>query len=487
MKNFNKFTTKTLIIQIKALLRKGGLKLKLISFITLAILITITLQNLFTIPLIKDYIEKKIFDVSTTSIERIADFSRHALLERTYENRLNLKESINQMQLNNIEGLLDISIYERNKDNDNVTFDYLAGFTQEIKLDDKLLASLNNSVSDDVTYDNDVISVDNISRNTYRFVKPILYAHKDSTILLGVAILHYDKEEITRVVKKIINLILMVTFFIVLISIIIVYYLGVRFTKPILSITKAATDVSNGNLDIDLKITTNDEIEDLAERFNEMVNGLRERNKMQIFVSDSTMCMIKKDSSHPLILGGEYLTLTFLFSDIRNFTAMSEYKKPNDIVSIINFYLHLQSEIIKENGGDIDKFIGDEIMASFSGTDATTRAIKSAIAIQTMIKKENINREYNGKTVCDVGIGINRGEVLVGNIGSNERMDFTSIGLTVNLASRLCSTAKAKQILIEQKTYDEINADYSAEIKKPITVKGITNPVPIYSIMDKEF
>ncbi len=468
------------------LIRKGGLKLKLIGFIVTVILITVTVLSTFIIQLMKSSIETKAFEVATTSIERIADFSTHALLERSYENRVTLNEMINDIRLSKIEGLLDVSIYERQKTNTASAFKYLAGFghyDEGTLLDDaKLIGSLNDAMAGSVTYDTREIITKEGEVEAYRFIKPILYTFQDRTILLGVVILYYDKEAITGIVKRAIRFALLIAAAIVLLTVVLVYFAGLRFTRPILAVADAATDVSQGKLDVRLDITTNDEIGELADRFNRMVTGLREREKMQKFVSGSTMSMIQEDSTRQLILGGEYRTLTFLFSDIRGFTAMSETMKPDEVVEVINFYLNLQSEIIKSHGGDIDKFVGDEIMASFSGDDAVERAIQSAVEIQTRIAEENAKRSQSGETVCNVGIGINKGEVTVGNIGSHDRMDFTSIGSVVNLAARLCSSAAAGQILIEQSTRDEADDSYKTQPEEPITVKGISHPVAVSSI-----
>jgi len=179
---------------------------------------------------------------------------------------------------------------------------------------------------------------------------------------------------------------------ILLLASLFIYFIGVRFTRPILEITKSATSVAEGDLNIKLDIKTNDEIENLADHFNAMAKSLKEKEKMQKFVSGSTMDMIQSRQAKDINLGGEYRKLTFLFSDIRGFTAMSEEKSPSEVISIVNFYLDLQSQIIKENGGDIDKFIGDEIMASFRGEDATNKALKCALAIQESISKENLKR-----------------------------------------------------------------------------------------------
>lgn len=467
------------------LLRKGGLTLKLITFVLFAIVITVSVQNLFIIPIIKTYIEEKSFEVSSATIERISDFSSFTLLERTYENHLSLSDAIKKIQLSNTQGIVGVSIYQRQKDDNNISFNYLAGFgldNKDFPLDEKLLNSLDNAQSDSVTYDSFKIKLNNKIVETYRFVKPIIYIYQNRPVLLGVTLLYYDKEVINSVVEKMIHLISTITIAILLLATLFVYFIGSRLTKPILQITKAAEEVSRGNLNIKLDIKTNDQIEDLAKQFNKMIYSLQNHEKVQKFVSRSTMDMIYKDSTCQT-LGAQHRTLTFLFSDIRDFTVLSETKEPQEVIIIINFYLNLQSKIIKGNGGDIDKFIGDEIMASFSGLDATKKAIKSAVEIQTLIKEENIKRKKEGNTICEVGIGINHGEVVVGNIGSNNRMDFTSIGAVVNIASRLCSFAKASEILIEKNTYDTSNSKCKVKPKEPIVAKGMSKPLYSYSCL----
>jgi len=446
-------------------------------------LIAISVQTIFTIPLIKTYIEKKAFVISTTTLERISEFSSFALLERTYENRLSLNDLIKKIKLSKIDGVVGVSIYQRQKKDNKFDFNYLAGFGVKNTLDNKLIKSLNNSMTNNITYTDYTLIHNNKTINTYRFIKPIMYTYQNQNILLGITILYYDKSTINSVVDEMIDLVVRITIAVLLLAILFVYFIGVKFTRPILQITKAAKDVSNGNLDINLNIKTNDEIEHLGEQFNKLVFSLQEHEKMQKFVSTSTMNMIQEDSTCQPLLGGEHRTLTYLFCDIRGFTAMSEKKEPSEVISIVNFYLNLQSNIIKENGGDIDKFIGDEIMASFCGENATQRALHSAIDIQKAIAEANIQRNEKNLTTCEVGIGINHGEVIVGNIGSHERMDFTSIGLTVNLAARLCSFAKAGEIIIEKDTYEISGADCIVKVKTPIVAKGITKPLATYSII----
>lgn len=377
-------------------------------------------------------------------------------------------------------------VYQRQKKDTGFSFKYLSGFgikQDKNNLNKKLLKSINNSITNSVTYDDYTLIQNHKKLDTYRFIKPIIYTYKHQNILLGVSILYYNKATINNVVHNMIDLVIQITFAILLVAILLVYFISIRFTKPILQIAKAAQDVSHGNLDINLKVKTNDEIEHLANQFNKLVYSLQEHEKMQKYVSNSTLNMIQDDSTCQKDFVAEHRTLTYLFCDIRGFTAMSEKKDPSQVISIVNFYLNLQSNIIKENGGDIDKFIGDEVMASFCGENATIKALQSAIEIQKAIGEANQQREKENLTVCEVGIGINQGEVIVGNIGSQDRMDFTSIGLNVNLASRLCSLAKAKEIIIEKETYDKSGATCIVKLKTPITIKGISKPLATYSII----
>jgi len=480
------FQIMSLVNKVPFLRRLSGLKLKLISFAIISITLTVIIINAITINLMSSSIEKKAFEVSTTTIERIGDFASLVLLERTYDNTLNLNEMIKNIRTSNIEGLLDISIYQSVKSKDGIDYEYLSGFdlnkAGDKLVDGDLIKKLNEEKQTELFYDSQSFELNEISADAYRFIKPITYKFQNQTIPLGVVILQYDKEAINGVITKVINVALLITILILSITIIFIYFASSHFTQPILSIAEAATDVSEGKLDVNLNINTNDEIQELANRFNDMTKGLREREKMQNFVSGSTMNMINDDSKDKLMLGGEYETLTFLFSDIRGFTAMSEDKSPADVVSIINFYLNLQSEIIKKNNGDIDKFVGDEIMATFSGENATKNAIQSSIDIQHAIYQENVKRKLVNDTICEVGIGINQGEVIVGNIGSNNRMDFTSIGSAVNLAARLCSHAEIGEVLVSEKTYDEANVNFDIIPKEPIQVKGFTKAISLYSI-----
>ncbi len=467
--------------RVARLIKRGGIKAKLIGFVAVLIFVTITILSIFSIQLMKNSIEEKAFEVAASTLNRIADFSSLPLLERSYESKLNLEEVLKELKNSQIEGLLHINIYAHEKVGEDSRYGYFAGFdgVEGENLENaELIKRLNADSTGLILRD----SMKYEGRDVYRFVKPIFYNYKGKRLLLGVALLHYDKEAINGAIKKVLHTILLLSGVILVAALLIVYYVGLKYTRPILEIADAATKVHDGNLDITLKIDTNDELEELAKRFNHMVGGLKEKRHMQKYVSDSTIGMIQNSSYAELNLGGEYRELTILFSDIRNFTALSETKKPDEVVEIVNFYLDLQSEIIKRYSGDIDKFVGDEVMVAFSGEGSIDRAMACAVSIQEKILSENITREQRAQTICEVGIGICYGGVIVGNIGSKDRMDCTSIGSTVNLAARLCSQAAPAQILIEATSYEQSQKIHIADMNWPIEVKGFSVPVKTYRI-----
>ncbi len=474
---------------IKQLLYKGGLRLKLISFVFISIFLAISVQNYFIIPFIKDNIEKKVFEISSTTIEHISDFSSFALLERTYENRLSLNDTIERLKESKLDGLLGIAIYERQKDTQGKShFQYISGFGEKVKtipLQKSLIEYLNNPTTEHVTYDSYTIKNGPETIEAYRFIRPILYKYKGENILLGFTLLYYDKKAISNIIDQVLDYIYTIATIILLLSTLYVYFIGSRMTQPILEITKASAAITQGKLDVHLDVHTNDEIQNLANHFNTMIDWLREKDKLQKFVSNSTVTMIKNNPNTPVILGGEYKNLTFLFCDIRDFTSLNEIKTPQEVIKIVNFYFSLQAKIIKKNHGDIDKFIGDEIMASFSGKDGSLNAIKSAIEIQQAIKRDNALRESQLLTICQVGIGISKGEVIVGNVGYNEHMDYTAIGLAVNMTSRLCSYAKAGEIIIDKKTFATSGYKCNYSLTEPLTLKGISHDVIACSISSK--
>jgi adenylate cyclase len=189
-----------------------------------------------------------------------------------------------------------------------------------------------------------------------------------------------------------------------------------------------------------------------------------------------------QDNPDSLVLGGERKYCTFLFTDVRGFTAMSEKLEPEEVTEIMNKALTIQADAVKKYGGMVDKYIGDAMMAIFNAPinlpDHETLSVLCAEEIQENIKKANLGVE--------IGIGVNTGYAVIGNMGSETRFDYTAIGDAVNLAARLESSTKevGEDIVIGYNTIHVEN--FSSEIilkeLKSIYVKGKEKPIQIYTI-----
>ena len=247
-------------------------------------------------------------------------------------------------------------------------------------------------------------------------------------------------------------------------------------TQPIGQLVEATRHVAEGRYDRPLTLVRADELGDLAASFNLMTAGLRERADMQKFVSHSTVEMIQRHS--PAEEQGARREITLLFCDIRGFTAFAAERPPEEAVRVLNRYLHLQADLVTRGGGDIDKFMGDAVFAHFVGPEMALDAIKCAVEIQRAVRQAPV-----GDTTLPplaVGIGIATGDVIVGSIGSADRLDYTAVGPAVNLASRLCAAAEPHEILLSESTFAMVRDLIAAEPVAPLVVKGFTEPVRAY-------
>jgi adenylate cyclase len=194
------------------------------------------------------------------------------------------------------------------------------------------------------------------------------------------------------------------------------------------------------------------------------------------------------ENDEMLNLGGQEQEATILFSDIRGFTSMSETMAPNEVVETLNDYFNLMIEIIFKYNGTLDKIIGDALMVIYGAPNSTEQdtenAVLTAIEMQEKLIQFNQDRIINLKQPIKIGIGINRGKVISGNIGSKQQMNFTVIGDSVNLASRLCSVAAADEIIVSDTVWKNVKHLKSFKSKKltPVKVKGKVKPIEIREI-----
>lgn len=192
------------------------------------------------------------------------------------------------------------------------------------------------------------------------------------------------------------------------------------------------------------------------------------------------------DTPEALKLGGDRRQITILTSDLRGFTALSERLPPEQVVEILNFYLKQMADIITEYEGTIDEFMGDGILVLFGAptprSDDSTRAVACALAMQLAMREVNEKMSEWNLPPLEMGIGINTGEVVLGNIGSEKRTKYGVVGSQVNLTYRIESYTTGSQVLISSSTLRSITLPLRITHQKQVKPKGVKEPITIYEI-----
>ncbi|MFH1541309.1 MAG: adenylate/guanylate cyclase domain-containing protein [Elusimicrobiota bacterium] len=309
---------------------------------------------------------------------------------------------------------------------------------------------------------------------------------------IGSARIDFSRESVNAALKEMRNKIILITVAILFASILTTILIVTIMIKPINILVSAAKKIGAGDLNQKIVMRRNDELGELTDTFNGMVKGLRDRD----FIRNTFGKYVSKEIAETILnsqlkLGGERRKATVLFSDIRNFTSISEKLQPEEVIEFLNEYFAEMVSVITNYNGTLNKFIGDEILAVFGipicyPNDAK-RAILTAIEMQQKLKTLNIKRKINGKDEIDIGIGIHTGNLVVGNIGTDIRMEYTVIGDTVNLASRIETLNKqlGTQILISECTYKEVSDMVVAREIPSVSIKGKEEQIKVYEILNK--
>ena len=258
-------------------------------------------------------------------------------------------------------------------------------------------------------------------------------------------------------------------------------FFSLGISRPILKIGQAAIAVGKGDFQARVEgVRSRDEIGELAQRINEMIVQVNERFQLSKFVSHGTLSAIQHSEKGEVHLGGSRKRIAILFADIRGYTAFSESREPEVVVDVLNHYFANQGEAVVRNNGDIDKFVGDQVMAVFAGPEMSLDALRCAADIQAIME---VSAQENPDWQLDIGIGIDVGEVVVGAMGSPDRMDYTVLGDHVNLAARLCSKADPKQTMISEAVFKDLGTtkEFSFDRLDPVRVKGKTKPIEVYA------
>jgi adenylate cyclase len=269
------------------------------------------------------------------------------------------------------------------------------------------------------------------------------------------------------------------------------YFLSRRVSLSLSSLCRCVEKIGSGNLDEKVTLNTSDEFEDLAKAINTMSNGLKERERLKMnftrYVSQHVLDTILK-SEMPNKLQGERKKVTILFSDIRQFTQLSEQLPPEQVVALLNAYLEVMIDVVFSHQGTLDKFIGDAIMVEFGAPLEDElqelHALETAVAMHKALQVLGDKLEKEGQPRLVMGIGIHTGLAIVGNIGSEKRMEYTAIGDTVNVAARLEKLTKQLQtpILISESTYQAIKDRFPMKSLGPMTLTGKQAPIEVFAL-----
>ncbi|TGK82365.1 HAMP domain-containing protein [Leptospira noumeaensis] len=276
-------------------------------------------------------------------------------------------------------------------------------------------------------------------------------------------------------------------------SFIVVYIFAKSLSTPILKLVDASEEIRRGNYHIELHATTHDEIGTLTKSFVSMGRGLEEREKLK----DSFGRFVNQDIAElaakgKLSIGGQRKHCSIFFSDIRSFTAISEKLQPEEVVEFLNQYMTEMVKCVQDTGGTVDKFIGDAIMATWGALRDSKQHAKSsveaALRMREVLIEFNKGRGTVKKPIIQIGCGINTGYVIAGQIGSSDKMEYTVIGDSVNLASRVESLNKETNtdILITESTYQEIKSDYHVISMGEIELKGKSKAQKVYAVLGRK-
>ena len=263
-----------------------------------------------------------------------------------------------------------------------------------------------------------------------------------------------------------------------------------HLTRPVAALTRGVARVAGGDLSQTLAVSSRDEIGRLTDAFNEMLKGLRQRDFIRDtfgrYVSPEVARAIL-ESPEGLRLGGEKRVITVLMSDLRGYTRFAEQGDPAWVMDVLNGYLAQMTDIIVEHGGTINEFMGDGIVAVFGApvahADHAERAAAAALAMQRAMVTINESHAARGLPRFEMGIGLNTGEAVVGNIGSEQRAKYTVVGAAVNLAARVESATVGGQIFMSAGTLERIRD--LAEVADTISVelKGLAEPLTLYDLV----
>jgi len=320
-----------------------------------------------------------------------------------------------------------------------------------------------------------------------------MYAAYAKTTFGPIVFSQVEEEQILVVTKELKNNIIQIVGYFLSVALFLVFVFSMTLTSPLETLTGLIHLVSKGNFDVNasqqVKSLFKDEVKELATAFDSMTEGLKERDKVKNLFnkfhgSSVTEDLMKKDVS----IGGQTKEVIVFFSDIRGFTAFSEKRKPEEVVSMLNEYFAVMVKIINANGGIVDKFIGDAIMAVWGVPKSTKKdannAVKACLEMRRALADLNEKRMSRKEPPIQIGMGLHAGTAISGTIGSDERMEYTIIGNTVNTGSRIESSTKAfgSDLLVSDTVLEKVGDSFLTEYAGSAEVKGRSEPLKLHKV-----
>ncbi|MGM0677437.1 adenylate/guanylate cyclase domain-containing protein [Ectothiorhodospira marina] len=271
------------------------------------------------------------------------------------------------------------------------------------------------------------------------------------------------------------------------------FIMGQRLSRPVHRLVEATRAIGDGDYRYRLPDGRRDEIGHLMSAFNRMAQGLLEKSQVEGALSRYVSAGVAREIMSNLdrvSLGGRQVEASVMFADIAGFTRLSETMDPDQVARLLNEYFTHISHIARQHQGSIDKFMGDGVMVVFGVTDEDPdhrfHAIASGVMLQHLVSRLNRVREEGGQEAVRFRVGINSGPMMAGNMGAEDRMQYTVVGDAVNLASRLMTAAEPGQVLIHQALFDDpdIRWRVRGQPYRSIAIRGKSQPVATCQVHD---
>ncbi len=320
-------------------------------------------------------------------------------------------------------------------------------------------------------------------KHILNLTRPVLFKNKNlGQVHVGVSI-----DFIKNLINKARVTILVITFFIILLGSAVAVWIGFHFSRPISNLVMATGEIASGNYQHKIILARNDELGKLATAFNRMGDELWKNSLMQKsfgkYIGSEVLEMILANPENNW-LKGHRNEATIVFTDIRGFSSYSKLKEPEEIVESLNEYFEIATQAIQDHGGYVDKFIGDAVLGVFGVPVYHKDHVERGVMAASDMQKKFMSKPNNGNNLLQsVGIGIHTGVVVSGNIGSQDKMEYTVIGETVNLAAHLNRIAKPGEIIITKSVYENIEDRIIVEPLPPRHIKGKTKAVQAFKLL----